>query len=135
MWFPNASSVPERDAASGEVRFVERAVSWVAKRESGARSVMYWVVMPRLVGTVSVVGDGGILMACTRWRGVRQPMGLDSIRARGIGGRTGHAAGRATKGSNDVTMLQKFEVSSPTPRRSTDCVQSSVCNGDQGPSA
>jgi hypothetical protein len=59
MWFPNASSVPERDAASGEVRFVERAVSWVAKRESGARSVMYWVVMPRLVGTVSVVGDGG----------------------------------------------------------------------------
>jgi hypothetical protein len=41
------------------VRFVERAVSWVAKRESGARSVMYWVVMPRLVGTVSVVGDGG----------------------------------------------------------------------------
>jgi hypothetical protein len=56
MWFPNASSVPERDGASGEVRFVERAVSWVAKKDGGARSVMYSVVMPRSVGAVSVVG-------------------------------------------------------------------------------
>lgn len=115
-------------------RFVERAVSRVAKRKSGAREeyVFGWdtrglSVRCRGWGRVRSAGARGwngkcrgirgvvsLVALCAVERVVPQPIGSDSRWRRGIGNNVRSSNARV---SSYVTMLQKFELSRQTSGR------------------